>query len=659
MRSILRSASLLLLCAVQTGLAYERSSHTNGILRGPYLQFATPSSIYVVWRADKKITPVVRFGNDLGHLDREASGDAVTTRYGTTNKHVSLPAGIVRLHTAPEGSYQYEAHLINLSPDSLYYYAIFNGDLRLTLHHPSYHFKTLPEPGTPKPMRFWVVGDSGTGRPTQFTVQSAMTDWVAQENHPLDFYLHVGDMAYSRGRDVEFQSRFFDMYDMILRNVVCWPAMGNHEGATSKGTNGVGPYYDAYVLPTKAEAGGLASGTEAYYSFDYGRSHFIALDSHDLDRRPTGPMAIWLKADMEQTKADWIIAYFHHPPYTKGSHDSDRERQLVEMRAYMMPILESGGVDVVLTGHSHIYERSMLMDGAYATPTIAENVILDDGDGDPSGDGPYKKSAGIHSNEGTVQVVAGHGGTTLRRKGTSPVMKQVIVEHGSVLIDIDGDTLTGRMINKFGLLRDTFSIVKRGNVEVARLVTPWQAKPWKPEGGEGRDPAAEPPEDYIEVIPKHSEWHYLAGKHPKGEWIKMDYDDDDWEVGEAGFGYADNDDRTVLADMQGKYSVIYLRQKFEVEQADYIADIGLMINFDDGFVAYLNGKEVARVGVEGAGKDAKKVKPHDASGRYSYYPLKDYEKHLKDGPNIFAIEGHNASINSHDFTLDPFLIIED
>ena len=659
MRLTAASAFIVLLCFGQSSHAYERTSHTNGILRGPYLQFATPHSIYVVWRTDQKNAPLVRFGTDLDNLEHQACGDAITTRYGTTNKHVSLPAGVARLHSAPEGCYQYEAHLTNLTPDTLYYYGVFNSDVQLTPNNPTYHFKTHPLPGTPKPMRFWVVGDSGTGRPTQFNVQSSMMDFLKAENHGLDFYLHVGDMAYSRGRDVEFQSRFFDMYEITLRNTVCWPAMGNHEGATSKGTNGVGPYYDAYVLPTRGEAGGLASGTEAYYSFDYGRTHFICLDSHDLDRHPAGAMATWLKADMEQTKADWLIAYFHHPPYTKGSHDSDREKQLVEMRRFIMPILESGGVDLVLAGHSHIYERSMLMDGAYDTPTVAENVILDDGDGDPKGDGPYKKNPGIHANEGTVQVVAGNGGTTLRRKATMPVMKKIIVEHGSVVIDIDGNTLTGRMINKFGDLRDTFSIVKRSGVELARLVTPWQPPAYKPEGVEGA--AAEPPQDYIEVIPKHAEWRYLAGKHPKGkdEWTKKDYDDSDWEVGEAGFGYADNDDRTVLSDMQGRYSVVYIRHEFEIEQADYVADIGLMINFNDAFVAYLNGKEVVRVGVKGSGKEAKEVKRHDATGRYSYYPLKDFEKHLKDGTNVLAIEGHNASLNSHDFTLDPFLVIED
>ena len=242
-------------------------------------------------------------------------------------------------------------------------------------------------------------------------------------------------------------------------------------------------------------------------------------------------------------------------------------------------------------------------------------------------------------------------------------MKRIIVEHGSVLLDIDGETLTGRMINKFGDLRDTFSIVKRGTIELARLSAPWRPPP-KKDSPDAKGAPAEPPADYIEVIPKHAEWHYWAKvRHPKGDWTKRDYDDTDWDVAEAGFGYADNDDRTVLSDMQGNYSVVYIRREFDLSEfeveADQIAEIGLMINFDDAFVAYLNGKEVVRVGVKGTGKDAKEIKPHDATGRYSYYPLKDFEKHLRDGKNVLAIEGHNATINSHDFTLDPFLVIED
>ena len=73
---------------------------------------------------------------------------------------------------------------------------------------------------------------------------------------------HVGDMAYKTGRDVEFQTRFFEMYESTLRNKVCWPTMGNHEGATSSGRRGLGRLR-AYVVPTRGETGGVPSGNEA------------------------------------------------------------------------------------------------------------------------------------------------------------------------------------------------------------------------------------------------------------------------------------------------------------------------------------------------------------------------------------------------------------
>ncbi len=467
----------LLIVLAGAGMAAQ-AAPTDVFARAPYLQMATPDSISVVWRTKAPITPVVRYGAAPDGLEGTVSGAAIVTRVAAPE---GAAADLPRLHSAPDGTYQYEARITGLAPDTRYHYAVFDGDKRLTGADGSYHFKTNPAVGADKPMRFWVVGDSGTGGAAQAEVHSAMVEHTAREKRPLDFYVHVGDMAYRDGKDDEFQNHFFAMYEPTLRNTVCWPAMGNHEGHTSSGVSGVGPYYDAYRLPTKGEAGGVASGTEAYYSFDYGRVHFICLNSHDLDRAPTGAMAQWLKADLEKTKADWLIAFFHHPPYTKGSHDSDKEKQLIEMRTHIMPILESGGVDVVLTGHSHIYERSMLMDGAYATPTVAENVILDDGDGDPSGDGAYKKSTGLNPNEGTVQIVAGHGGTGLRRKGTMPVMKRIILEHGSVIVDVGGDTLTAIMLNKAGEKRDLFRIVKNGKVTPTRLSSPWQPPAYMPE----------------------------------------------------------------------------------------------------------------------------------------------------------------------------------
>jgi hypothetical protein len=162
------------------------------------------------------------------------------------------------------------------------------------------------------------------------------------------------------------------------------------------------------------------------------------------------------------------------------------------------------------------------------------------------------------------------------------------------------------------------------------------------------------------VIEKGEQWHYLAGEHPGTNWMRPDYDISDWKTGEAGFGYGDKDDRTVLANMQSNYTTVYIRKAFEIEQADTIAEIGLMISYDDGFIAYLNGKEVARSGVgSGSGRNARNIRSRDAQGRYNYFALKDYEKYLKDGINVLAIEGHNKEADSTDFTLDPYLIVED
>ena len=97
------------------------------------------------------------------------------------------------------------------------------------------------------------------------------------------------------------------------------------------------PYFQIFNIPTDGSAGGVASGTEKYYSFDYGRIHFICLDSMTSSRAPGSPMLTWLEQDLGATTQDWIIVFFHHPPYTKGSHNSDTETQLIEMRTAPSP----------------------------------------------------------------------------------------------------------------------------------------------------------------------------------------------------------------------------------------------------------------------------------------------------------------------------------
>ena len=175
------------------------------------------------------------------------------------------------------------------------------------------------------------------------------------------------------------------MYPEILRQTVVWSTIGNHDVSPA--------YFDVFTLPRNGEAGGVPSGVENYYSFDYGAIHFICLGGYySGSRLSNGVMCTWLKADLEANTNKWLIAFWHQPPYTKGSHDSEREFDLVEMRQNAVPILESYGVDLVLCGHSHVYERSYLLHGHYGyMNSLQPSMILDAGSGRVDDTGAYVK----------------------------------------------------------------------------------------------------------------------------------------------------------------------------------------------------------------------------------------------------------------------------
>jgi hypothetical protein len=170
-------------------------------------------------------------------------------------------------------------------------------------------------------------------------------------------------------------------------------------------------------------------------------------------------MATWAKNDINATTRDWIVAFWHHPPYTKGSHDSDSESALKEMRANFLPFLEQAGVDLVLTGHSHSYERSFLLDGHYGdSSTFSASHKVDGGSGrDPA---PYTKSAGTVGNEGAVYVVAGSSGKTSGGSLDHPAMYISLNNLGSLVIDVDGSRMDVRFLRENGATADSFAIVK-------------------------------------------------------------------------------------------------------------------------------------------------------------------------------------------------------
>jgi hypothetical protein len=173
------------------------------------------------------------------------------------------------------------------------------------------------------------------------------------------------------------------------------------------------------------------------------------------------------------------------------------------------------------------------------------------------------------------------------------------------------------------------------------------------------DALADLPVNHRVVIPAHAEWQYLAGSHPRGwDWKWSGFDATGWKTGRAAFGYKyTNNVLTPLSNMRSNYSAVYLRKEFIVDRPDRITELGLMIDYDDGFVAYLNGREVERKSIDrGSGHRAQGVKDHDGKG-YSFHNISAAA--LQRGTNVLAIEGHNQTLDSSDFLLDPYLVSEE
>jgi hypothetical protein len=418
-----------------------------GVIRGPWLQSAAPEAITVRWRTNVPTDSRLWLGPAPGALAVAATDTVAAT--------------------------EHEMRLTGLSPGTRHFYAVGSTAGPMAGDDSVHAFVTPPPAGEARPTRIWVLGDSGLPGPGQDRVRDAYVAWT--DTTRTDVWLMLGDNAYSSGTDAEYEAGLFAPYREFLRGHCLWPTRGNHDFVHAGDAN---DYYDLFSLPTAAEAGGVPSSTEAWYSFDHGDIHFVCLDSEGSSRAPGSAMLTWLAADLAATDRTWVIAYWHHPPYTKGSHDSDNvadsQGRMRDMRENVLPVLEAHGVDLVLGGHSHSYERSHLLDGHYGTSgTLLPSMILDAGDGDPDGDGAYTKpTAGSAPHEGEVVAVAGSSSHFSGGTLDHPVMVRSLDVLGSMVIDVDGDRLRGTFLDDLGAVRDRFELRKGGPVAVPGKVSP-------------------------------------------------------------------------------------------------------------------------------------------------------------------------------------------
>jgi hypothetical protein len=306
-----------------------------------FLQQVTADSALIKWRGNAQ---VVCAGSDIKQLD------------------IFMRASAINGHKV--------ARLSGLQPDTVYYYSIGAAATGIQTQQ----FRTAPVTGklpSDGNTHIWLLGDSGTAtqksrarythKGEALAVKEGFLTYNREQanNEPLDLLLLLGDNAYSAGTDNEWQEAFFELYPKIISRTATWPTIGNHEmgmasidvcllaqlhgcddgpvivpmggisessdpasyDSDGKGPDDSGlPYLEIFSLPANGEAGGVASGTEQYYAFDYGNVHVVSLDSQ-LSNRDAAPRAAWREgvvAYLSNNTLDWTIVIFHHPHYTTG-----------------------------------------------------------------------------------------------------------------------------------------------------------------------------------------------------------------------------------------------------------------------------------------------------------------------------------------------------
>jgi 3',5'-cyclic AMP phosphodiesterase CpdA len=182
-----------------------------------------------------------------------------------------------------------------------------------------------------------VAGDIGqcNGAPPAGTAVARTAELVGAQDALV---LTLGDTTYPVGAPVEFTDCFHPTWGAFKERIR--PAPGNHEYMTA-GAEGYFGYFGAQAGPQR----------RGYYSFDHGGWHFISLNSN-VDAAPGSPQYQWLAADLAASRdALCTIAYWHYPLTSSGEYGN------IPVMAKAYDALHAAGVDIVLSGHVHIYER--------------------------------------------------------------------------------------------------------------------------------------------------------------------------------------------------------------------------------------------------------------------------------------------------------------
>lgn len=284
------------------------STAYSAIIMRPYLQAITPNSCYVIVECSTIDTVTVQYG--------------LTPIYGLSAKTQEIwPT------TSVSATYVHKVSLTGLNPNTNYFYrAMQNG---------------VPSPGssfisalnTPSDFRFTWLADIRT--------DTATHDQISQLMHTVNsrFSIYGGDLCVSSGYNA-FKQEFFRQNELnMISSVPFFLATGNHE---------------TWDTNTKAftKSPMSPSGTDAYYSFDYGDMHVLVINNQ-VSYLQGSPQYNFAASDLSSSNKKWKIVVSHNPPYCGGGHDEDSNMIIMAQNLFL-----PNGVDLVISGHSHFYQHN-------------------------------------------------------------------------------------------------------------------------------------------------------------------------------------------------------------------------------------------------------------------------------------------------------------
>ena len=396
------------------------------INRGPLIQnpLGLTTTMTFVWWTDVAGNSTVDYGTTLSLGQSVTVGQAGSCDVGSAGT----------CHTVT---------LTGLTPGTKYFYRLAVNGVTVQAATSSIYFTTLKASSDVADLFFTVIGDWGQN--------SSGEQNVANRQNTADpqMILTVGDNFYQSGTQSEVDDGL-TRYITPFKRIPFFPALGNHDVNQTPSSWPNTAYTKTFVLGTN----GNPSEPERYYSFDSSDAHFVFLDSNNVDSTQTA----WLDNDLATTTRHWKFVFLHHTPYSCASGLFSIGSSLT-VRNTWGPIFESRGVDIVFTGHDHIYERTTFIND-FGGDTLGTYYVMTGGGG-ATLDGAAAISGGLPKRSGTTCYwVANDPACTGGVSNAGNKWCSVSTfQYTSVHVTND-TTMTLQGIDQNGAVFDTFTITK-------------------------------------------------------------------------------------------------------------------------------------------------------------------------------------------------------